>query len=470
MGGQGRRKGGGAFRLSMTSKARPGKAASSWNKKPSSHGGEEELAAGTAIGDFKIGEKLGKGAFATVYKALDTETGDFVAIKRISKQKIRGKAQQQRVLAEGQLMKRLNHPNIGAFRDVVETTGHLHFILEYVDGGSLGQVVQKYGVLSEKLASVYLRQVTLGLGYLHGQGIVHRDIKSGNLLLGAAGVVKVCDFGIAHLVESQSDALKTLRANKTLMQNGMDEQIGSPYWMAPEVVALLEATPASDIWSLGCTAIELVSGKPPYFELSTAQACFRMVEDDHPPYPNNSTELFVSFLSRCFVKEVEKRATAAELLEHGWLNQKKKNNVDNVDSSSASNSPVLSPTKSEEQSPAKETAVSDGAPPAVVLPPSATPTYITPGKQNKELSVTQVEEVHKPPTPPPQPKAPSSPGRKRTNKKACYRCDAKLGAFSSRTCTKCKFVFCKKCCSKNDMCEDCAVLAKRPSSDNPFKE
>merc|ERR1711991_385199 len=205
MGGQGRRKGGGAFRLSMTSKARPGKAASSWNKKPSSHGGEEELAAGTAIGDFKIGEKLGKGAFATVYKALDTETGDFVAIKRISKQKIRGKAQQQRVLAEGQLMKRLNHPNIGAFRDVVETTGHLHFILEYVDGGSLGQVVQKYGVLSEKLASVYLRQVTLGLGYLHGQGIVHRDIKSGNLLLGAAGVVKVCDFGIAHLVESQSD-------------------------------------------------------------------------------------------------------------------------------------------------------------------------------------------------------------------------------------------------------------------------
>jgi serine/threonine protein kinase len=152
----------------MTSKVRAGKAASSWNKTPSSHG-DEELLAGTAIGDYKVGEKLGKGAFATVYKALDTETGDFVAIKRISKQKIRGKAQQQRVLAEGQLMKRLNHPNIGAFRDVVETTGHLHFILEYVDGGSLGQVVQKYGILSEKLASVYLRQVTEGLNYLHSQ-------------------------------------------------------------------------------------------------------------------------------------------------------------------------------------------------------------------------------------------------------------------------------------------------------------
>jgi serine/threonine protein kinase len=117
----------------MTStKPRPGpKSASGWaagGKAPAAgaaaRGHEDEtVAPGTTIGPYKLGEKLGKGAFATVYKALDTESGDFVAVKRISKQKVRGKAQQQRVLAEGQLMKRLDHPNITKFRDVVETAG-----------------------------------------------------------------------------------------------------------------------------------------------------------------------------------------------------------------------------------------------------------------------------------------------------------------------------------------------------------
>ncbi len=114
----------------MTSKARPGpKSVSGWSGARGGGAGagrgqeEETVAPGTTIGPYKLGEKLGKGAFATVYKALDTETGDFVAIKRISKQKVRGKAQQQRVLAEGQLMKRLDHPNITKFRDVVETAG-----------------------------------------------------------------------------------------------------------------------------------------------------------------------------------------------------------------------------------------------------------------------------------------------------------------------------------------------------------
>ncbi len=190
----------------MSTKPRPGpKSASGWagGGRPAAHHEDEEVAPGTTIGQYKLGEKLGKGAFATVYKALDTDSGDFVAIKRISKQKVRGKAQQQRVLAEGQLMKRLDHPNITKFRDVVETTGeacalsrvcergwrleavslsspfwtgHLHFVLEYIDSGSLASLVAKYGVLSEKLCILYLRQVLEGLCYLHAAGICHRDI------------------------------------------------------------------------------------------------------------------------------------------------------------------------------------------------------------------------------------------------------------------------------------------------------
>jgi serine/threonine protein kinase len=114
-------------------------------------------------------------------------------------------------------------------------------------------------------------QILLGLQYLHDQGVIHRDIKGANILTTKDGKVKLADFGVS---------------TSTLAGADKEAQVvGTPYWMAPEIIQLSGATPASDIWSLGCTVIELLEGKPPYHKLAPMPALFAIVNDDHPPLP-----------------------------------------------------------------------------------------------------------------------------------------------------------------------------------------
>jgi serine/threonine protein kinase len=117
-----------------------------------------------------------------------------------------------------------------------------------------------------------MSQVLQGLLYLHEQGVIHRDIKGANILTTKDGLVKLADFGVA-----------------TKSNVGEHSVVGTPYWMAPEVIELSGATTASDIWSLGCTAIELLDGKPPYHKLQPMPALFRIVNDDHPPLPEGAS-------------------------------------------------------------------------------------------------------------------------------------------------------------------------------------
>lgn len=118
-----------------------------------------------------------------------------------------------------------------------------------------------------------MSQVLHGLLYLHEQGVIHRDIKGANILTTKEGLVKLADFGVAT------------------KQSGLDQSsvVGTPYWMAPEVIELSGATTSSDIWSLGCTVIELIEGKPPYHKLQPMQALFRIVNDEHPPIPGSAS-------------------------------------------------------------------------------------------------------------------------------------------------------------------------------------
>lgn len=118
-----------------------------------------------------------------------------------------------------------------------------------------------------------MTQVLQGLQYLHDQGVIHRDIKGANILTTKEGLVKLADFGVATRAGGLGDA----------------SVVGTPYWMAPEVIELAGATTASDIWSVGCTVIELIDGKPPYHKLSSMPALFRIVNDDHPPLPEGTS-------------------------------------------------------------------------------------------------------------------------------------------------------------------------------------
>ncbi|KAL8682760.1 MAG: hypothetical protein Q9186_001182 [Xanthomendoza sp. 1 TL-2023] len=148
-----------------------------------------------------------------------------------------------------------------------------------------------------------MSQVLHGLLYLHEQGVIHRDIKGANILNNKQGLVKLADFGVAT-------------RTTTLHESSV---VGTPYWMAPEVIELSGATTASDIWSLGCTVIELLDGKPPYHKLQPMHALFRIVNDDHPPLPEGASPVVRDFLMQCFQKDPNLRVSARKLLKHPWI-------------------------------------------------------------------------------------------------------------------------------------------------------
>jgi serine/threonine protein kinase len=266
------------------------------------------------IGSYQIGEALGKGAFGTVYKGLDIETGETVAIKRVE---LTGIPQTELNNLEGELtlLQKLNHPNIVQYVGAVRSEKHLNIILEYIENGSLLTIIKKFGKFPETLAAVYVAQILEGLAYLHEQGVIHRDIKAANTLTTKDGEVKLADFGVATLSKAQRAS-----GNMSIDQGAL----GSPYWMAPEIITMEGSKPASDIWSLGCTIIELMTGDPPFYSMPPMSAMYHIAEtEEMPPFPENASPELVDFLKVCFERNPDKRPSAVKLLQHDWVLQSK---------------------------------------------------------------------------------------------------------------------------------------------------
>jgi serine/threonine protein kinase len=214
-----------------------------------------------ALRDYRLGTCIGKGAFGSVYKAFNYGTGETVAVKQIKLVDV-PKSELRMIEAEIDLLKYIGF---------VKTADSLNIILEFCENGSLHSICKSYGKFPENLVGVYMTQVLQGLQYLHDQGVIHRDIKGANILTTKDGTVKLADFGVS---------------TSTLAGPDKEAQVvGTPYWMAPEIIQLSGATSASDIWSVGCTVIELLQGKPPYHNLAAMPALFAIVNDDHPPLP-----------------------------------------------------------------------------------------------------------------------------------------------------------------------------------------
>ncbi|KAK9052628.1 hypothetical protein SSX86_029258 [Deinandra increscens subsp. villosa] len=255
---------------------------------------------------YMLGDEIGKGAYGRVYKGLDLENGDFVAIKQVSLENI---AQEDLniIMQEIDLLKNLNHKNIVKYLGSLKTKTHLHIILEYVENGSLANIIKpnKFGPFPESLVAVYIAQVLEGLVYLHEQGVIHRDIKGANILTTKEGLVKLADFGVAtKLTEADINTHSV---------------VGTPYWMAPEVIEMSGVCAASDIWSVGCTVIELLTCVPPYYDLQPMPALFRIVQDEHPPIPDGLSPGITDFLRQCFKKDARLRPDAKTLLSHPWI-------------------------------------------------------------------------------------------------------------------------------------------------------
>ncbi|KAJ2786539.1 hypothetical protein GGI15_001443 [Coemansia interrupta] len=247
--------------------------------------------------------KIGQGASGGVYTAQPVGSPNIVAIKQMNLEK---QPKKDLIINEILVMRESKHKNIVNFIDSFLHRGDLWVVMEYMEGGSLTDVVTNNLMTEGQIATV-CRETLEGLEHLHAKGVIHRDIKSDNVLLSMNGDIKLTDFGFcAQLTENMS--------KRTTM-------VGTPYWMSPEVVMRKEYGPKVDVWSLGIMAIEMVEGEPPYLNENPLRALYLIATTGTPKIQNPETlsPVFRDFLAQALEVSAEKRPNATELLAHPFL-------------------------------------------------------------------------------------------------------------------------------------------------------
>ncbi|KAK3189994.1 hypothetical protein Dsin_029555 [Dipteronia sinensis] len=263
---------------------------------------------------WRKGELIGCGAFGRVYMGMNLDSGELLAVKQVSiaansASREKTQAHIRELEEEVKLLKNLKHPNIVRYLGTAREDESLNILLEFVPGGSISSLLGKFGSFPESVIRMYTKQLLLGLDYLHMNGIMHRDIKGANILVDNKGCIKLADFGASKKVVE----LATI--------NGAKSMKGTPYWMAPEVILQTGHSFSADIWSVGCTVIEMATGKPPWSQqYQEVAALFHIgTTKSHPPIPDHLSSEAKDFLLKCLQKEPNLRSTASDLLQHPFV-------------------------------------------------------------------------------------------------------------------------------------------------------
>ncbi|CAL1539200.1 unnamed protein product [Lymnaea stagnalis] len=259
------------------------------------------------------GDVIGRGSYGTVYHVIDPNRPDdkrFI-VKEI--QVTSAKKDKQSNITELEILKRLNNKRIVPFYGSCEMQDSLLIFMGYMKMGSLFDYIQKKNVLTEDKIRIFTRQILEGAAYLHSRQtpIIHRDIKGQNVLLEDESNIKLTDFGLSKILHEQTNARSSL---------------GTYKWMAPEVISVTEGQTydtKADIWSIGCTVVEMATGQPPFPNLTPFQVLLKVGNGGLPEYnlPEKSSEALKLFLKKTFQKDATSRPTAHELLKVDFVTE-----------------------------------------------------------------------------------------------------------------------------------------------------
>ena len=286
----------------------------------------------TKINFYKYGRLIGQGAFGKVNIGLNVLSGRIVAVKSFIKDEVKNRENIDKILYETNLMRKLNHPNITKILETFEDDKYIFIIMEYINGGNLFSFVKKRRKLSEKISKFLFRQIIEGIQHIHSKKIVHRDIKLENILIDLNNRIKICDFGIGIMLNSENDLIH--------------EQCGTPMYMAPEIILNSKKEGYKgfpvDIWSAGIALYIMLSGTLPFSYRKSDQENNEMnnsisLSKNH----NNNYELQYSIVNKnpkkikkisseakdllqgLLNKDPKKRLTIEEILNHPWLKKEK---------------------------------------------------------------------------------------------------------------------------------------------------